>query len=166
MELFHSFAQFSVPQIEYHVGGISKKSIHVNFLLIVAMVLLLWRQIVILWHQVTMVTSEKHLYPTIVLARKRATGSIHDYLFCYCPLVGIWGSENYNETNYAVYNSNVKTVRTISHNVCSWYTTVIFKMVSVHMFGSLCEVSIDWLPVRLNCVLKCHVISYMYISGE
>ncbi len=36
-----------------------------------------------------MVTSEQHLYQTIVLPRKLATGSIHDYLFCYCPLVGI-----------------------------------------------------------------------------
>ncbi len=26
---------------------------------------------------------------TIVLHGKLATGSIHDYLFCYCPLVGI-----------------------------------------------------------------------------
>ncbi len=31
----------------------------------------------------------EHLYQTIVLTRKLATGSIHDYLFCYCPLVGI-----------------------------------------------------------------------------
>ncbi len=36
-----------------------------------------------------MVASEQHLYQTIVLERKLATGSIHDYLFCYCPLVGI-----------------------------------------------------------------------------
>ncbi len=42
-----------------------------------------------------MVASE-HLYQTtvqfdktIVLPRKLLTGSIHDYLFCYCPLVGI-----------------------------------------------------------------------------
>ncbi len=26
---------------------------------------------------------------TIVLPRKLATGNIHDYLVCYCPLVGI-----------------------------------------------------------------------------
>ncbi len=26
---------------------------------------------------------------TIVFPRKLATGSIHDYRFCYCPLVGI-----------------------------------------------------------------------------
>ncbi len=36
-----------------------------------------------------MVASEQHLYQTIVLPRKLATGSIHDYLFGYCPLVGI-----------------------------------------------------------------------------
>ncbi len=36
-----------------------------------------------------MVASEQHLYQTIVLPRKLATGSIHDYLFCNCPLVGI-----------------------------------------------------------------------------
>ncbi len=43
-----------------------------------------------------MVAPEQHLYQTIVqfdktivLLRKLATGSIHDYLFCYCPLVDI-----------------------------------------------------------------------------
>ncbi len=43
----------------------------------------------------TIVTSE-HLYQTIVqfdktivLPRKLAAGNIHDYLFCYCPLVVI-----------------------------------------------------------------------------
>ncbi len=36
-----------------------------------------------------MVASEQHLYQTIVLPRKLTTGSIHDYLFCYCSLVGI-----------------------------------------------------------------------------
>ncbi len=44
----------------------------------------------------TIVTSEQHSYQTIVqfdktivLPRKLATGNIHDYLFCYFPLVGI-----------------------------------------------------------------------------
>ncbi len=44
----------------------------------------------------TIVTSEQHLYQTIVqfdkiivLLRKLARGNINDYLFCYCPLVGI-----------------------------------------------------------------------------
>ncbi len=81
--------QFSVPQIEYPPEGSSKKGSHVYFLLIVAMVLLLWHQIVLLWHHVTMVASEQNLYQPIILPRKLATGSIHDYLFCYCPLVGI-----------------------------------------------------------------------------
>ncbi len=85
----HENIQFSVPQIEYPLWGISKKGSHVYFLLIVVMVLLLCCQIVLLWHQVNMVASEQHLYQTIVLPRKLVTGSIHDYLFCYCPLVGI-----------------------------------------------------------------------------
>ncbi len=67
--------EFSVPQIEYPLGGGA----------------------VLLRHQVTMVVaSEQHLYQTIVqfnktivLPRKLATGSIPDYIFCYCPLVGI-----------------------------------------------------------------------------
>ncbi len=79
----------SVPQIEYPLESSSKKGSHVYFLLIVAMVLLFWHQIVLLWHQVTMVASEQHLYQTIVLPRKLTTRSIHDYLFCYCPLVCI-----------------------------------------------------------------------------
>ncbi len=40
-------------------------------------------------YDVTMVTVEQHLYQTIVLPRKLTTGGIHDYLVCYCPLVGI-----------------------------------------------------------------------------
>ncbi len=75
--------------MEYPLGGSSKKGSHVYVLLIVAMVLLLWRQIVLLWPQITMVESDQHLYQTIVLPRKLATGSIHDYLFCYCSQVGI-----------------------------------------------------------------------------
>ncbi len=81
--------QFSLPQREYSLGGSSKRGSHVYFLLIVAMVLLLWCQIVLLWHQITMVASEQHLYRTIVLPRKLPTWSIHDYRFCYCPLMGI-----------------------------------------------------------------------------
>ncbi len=34
------------------------------------------------------VASEQRLYQAIVLPRNLATGSLHDYLFCYCPLVG------------------------------------------------------------------------------
>ncbi len=35
-----------------------------------------------------MVASEQRLYQTILLPKLLATGSIHDYIFCYCPLVG------------------------------------------------------------------------------
>ncbi len=90
--------QFSLPQMEYPLGGSSKKGSHVYFLLIVAMVLLLWCQIVLLWHQVTMAaSSEQHSYQTIVLPRKLATGSIHDFCICYCPQgsgYSIWGTMN------------------------------------------------------------------------
>ncbi len=41
----HNMYQFSVSQIEYPLGGSSKKGSHVYFLLIVVMLLLLWRQI-------------------------------------------------------------------------------------------------------------------------
>ncbi len=80
---------FSVSPIEYPLGGNIIKGSHVYFLLIVAVVLLLW-------HQVTMVASEQHVFQTIVqfdktivLPRQLATGSMHDYLFGYCPIVGI-----------------------------------------------------------------------------
>ncbi len=88
--------KFSVPQIEYPLRGSINKGSHIYVLLIVAMVLLLWYQIVLLWHQVTMVASEKHLYQTIVLPRKPASGSIHGYLFLLLPPNGysIWGTEN------------------------------------------------------------------------
>ncbi len=36
-----------------------------------------------------MVILEQHIYQTIVLPIKLATGNIHDYPFCYCPLVSI-----------------------------------------------------------------------------
>ncbi len=67
-----NFYQFSLPQIVCSLGGSSKIGSHVYFLLIVAMVLLLWHQIVLLWHQITLVASEQHVYQTIVLPRKLA----------------------------------------------------------------------------------------------
>ncbi len=82
--------QFSVPQIEHPLGSSNKKGSHVYVLLIVAIVLLLWHQIVLFCHQITMVASEQHLYQTIVLPRKLATGSIQYWLpFLLLPLVGI-----------------------------------------------------------------------------
>ncbi len=61
-----------------------------------------------------MVASEQNLYQTIVLPRKLATGSIHDYLFCYCPLVGILfevlriisDSDDNNDNNHDKDNDN------------------------------------------------------------
>ncbi len=69
-ELSQLVYQFSVPQIEYPLGGSSKKGSHVYFLLIVAMVLLLWRQIILLWHQVAIVASEQHLYQNNSITHK------------------------------------------------------------------------------------------------
>ncbi len=88
--------QFSVPQIEYSLGGSSKNGSHVYFLLHVFWVILLFCQIVLLfdinvvlmlprWPDVTIVQSDV----TIVVSWQLSTGSIHDYLFCYSPLVGI-----------------------------------------------------------------------------
>ncbi len=76
---------FSVPQIEYPLGGSIKKGSHDYFLLIVAMVILVTSDctIVTSGHLCqTIVQFDK----TIVLPRNPATGSIHDYLFCNSPL--------------------------------------------------------------------------------
>ncbi len=91
---WHHCSQFSVPQIEYPLGGSSKKGSHVYFLLQVFWVILLFDINVVLmlrwWHDVTIVPSDI----TIVVPWQLSTGSKHDYLFCYCPLVGsIWGTE-------------------------------------------------------------------------
>ncbi len=76
---------FSVHQI----GGPTKKGSHVYFLLQVFWVILLFDINVILmlpwWPDVTIVQSDV----TIVVPWQLSTGSKHDYLFCYCPLVGI-----------------------------------------------------------------------------
>ncbi len=82
-------AQFSVPQIEYPLGGSSKKGSHVYFLLqVFRLILLLDINVVLMlpwWSDVTIVESDV----TIVVPWQLSTGSKHDYLFCYCPLVGI-----------------------------------------------------------------------------
>ncbi len=85
--------EFSVPQIEYTLGGSSKTGIHVYFLEIVAMVLLLCRQIVLLWHQVTMIASEQLSCQTIVLPWKQ---EVYMTPFLLLPPSGysIWGTEN------------------------------------------------------------------------
>ncbi len=79
--------QFSVPQIEYQLGAVAKKGSHVYFLLQVFWVILLFDMKVVLilqwWPDVTIVQSDV----TIVVPWQLSTGSIHDYLFYYCPLV-------------------------------------------------------------------------------
>ncbi len=84
-----SHCQFSVPWIEYSPGGSSKKGSHVYFLLQVYWVILLFDINAVLmlpwWSDVTIVQSDV----TIVVSWQLSTGSKHDYLFRYCPLVGI-----------------------------------------------------------------------------
>ncbi len=81
--------QFSVPQIEYPPGGSSNKGSHVYFLLQVFWVMLLFCKKCC--SNATMVTlchnSKSDI--TIVVPWQLSTGSIRDYLFCCCPLVGI-----------------------------------------------------------------------------
>ncbi len=81
--------QFSVPQIEYPIGGSSKKGSHVYFRLQVFWVVLLFDINVVLmlpwWPDVTIVQSDI----TIVIPWQLLAASTHDYLFGYCSLVGI-----------------------------------------------------------------------------
>ncbi len=79
--------QFSVPQIEYPLGGSSKKGSHVYFLLQVFWILFDINVDLVLpwWPDVTIVQSDV----TIVVPWQLSKWSIHDNLFCYCPLVGI-----------------------------------------------------------------------------
>ncbi len=82
--------QFAVPQIEYTLGGTSKMGSHVLLPVVSC------HGTTIVTSYCTIVMSGQHFYQTIVqfdktivFPRKLTTGSIHDYLFCYCPLVGI-----------------------------------------------------------------------------
>ncbi len=81
--------QFSVPQIEYPLGGSSKTGSQVKLPVDCC------HGTTIVMSNCTIATSE-HLYQTIVQfddtivsLRKLATGNIHDYLSWYYPLVGI-----------------------------------------------------------------------------
>ncbi len=82
-----STVQFSVPQIEYPLGGSRKNGSHVYFLVQVFWVILLFDINVVLmlpwWFDVTIVQSDI----TIVVPLQLSTGSKDDYLFGYCPLV-------------------------------------------------------------------------------
>ncbi len=88
--------QFSVPQIEYLLGGSSKKGSHVYFLLILAMVLLLWRQFVLLWHQVTMVPPQTTFISNYSITQKTCNRKYTWLPFLLLPPSGysIWGTEN------------------------------------------------------------------------
>ncbi len=81
--------QFSLPQVEYPLGGNSKKGSHIYVLLQVVWVILLFDINVVMmipwWLDVTIVQSDV----TIVVPWQLSTRSNHDYLFCYCPLVDI-----------------------------------------------------------------------------
>ncbi len=89
--------KFSAPQREYPLGGSSKKGSHVYFLLQVFWVILLFVINIVLvlpwWPDVTIVQSNDVTIVqcdiTIVVPWQLSTGSKHDYLVCYCPLVGI-----------------------------------------------------------------------------
>ncbi len=109
--------------------GCSKKCSHVYFLMIVAMVLLLWHQIILLWNRVTMVASEQHLYQTIVQfdkrivwPRKLETGGIHDYSFLVLSPCGysIWGTEN--SCIFQYFENNNYSLQTV-HYVYWWYNS-------------------------------------------
>ncbi len=80
---------FLVPQIEYPLGGSIRKGSHGYFLLQVFCVVLLFDinvvQMLPWWPDVTIIQSDV----TIIVPWQLSTGNKHDYLFCYCPLVGI-----------------------------------------------------------------------------
>ncbi len=93
-----------VHQVEYPLGGSSIKYIYTSYWQLTWYWYSMYCDVRLyyLWHQVTIEASRQHLYQTIVqfdktivLPKQFAIGSIHDYLFCYCPLVGysIWGTE-------------------------------------------------------------------------
>ncbi len=87
--------QLSVPRIEYPQGDSRIKGIHVFLLVQVFWVILRFSQLELLfdinvvlippsWLDVTIVQYDV----TILVPWQLSTGSIHDYSFCYCALVG------------------------------------------------------------------------------
>ncbi len=93
----------------------------------------------------TIVTSEQHLYQTIVqydktivLPRKLATGNIDDYLFCYCPLVGILFEVLRINTNVnialweecVIILTNVENQQPVKENIISiiYYLILVIKI--------------------------------------
>ncbi len=71
-----------------------------------------------------MVAAEQHLYQTIVLSRKHATGSTHDYFFCYYPLVAIL-FEGLRIVRHAKVNQEMgEHVVTFVYSNCIYYAGV------------------------------------------
>ncbi len=122
------FIKFSVPQIEYPLGGsCKKKGSHVYFLLHVFWVILLFDINVVLmlpwWPDVTIVQSDI----TIVVPWQQSTGRKHDYRFCYCPLVGIIFEvlrNNYNTTT-------IDYVKTYDHYYIYLYRSTMINLVII-----------------------------------
>ncbi len=83
--------EFSVPQIKYPQGGSSKKGSHVYFLLMVAMVLLLWCQIVLhMYCDIrTFISDNSTIWQNNSITQKTCNRKYRWLPFCYCPLVGI-----------------------------------------------------------------------------
>ncbi len=91
-----------------------------------------------------MVASEQHLYQTIVLPRKLASGSIYDYLFVLLPRneYSFWGTENWymkTRLNWCEMNKYIKAsvsflniipqstqMHTLYTNVSFYITVIIF----------------------------------------
>ncbi len=95
--------QFSVSQIEYPLGDSSKKGSYACFLLIIAMVLLLWCQIVLFWHQVT------------------TCGSIRTMFISNNTCSTIWQNNTLTQKNYlAKLNSYVTVKYCLNRWHCIW----------------------------------------------
>ncbi len=85
--IYHDFV--SLPQIEYPLGDSSKICSHAYFLLQVLWVILVFCQIVLLFDINVLTLLPWWSDVTIVVPWQLSTGSIHDSLFFYCPLVAI-----------------------------------------------------------------------------
>ncbi len=69
--------QFSIPQIDYPLGGSCKKGSHVYFMFQVFwLIILFWSNCTIVWYKSDV---------TIVVPWQLSTGSKHDYLFTTTP---------------------------------------------------------------------------------